>query len=138
MQPTSPREIPLQRRLVSVFNWFFSFAFLSSAILQYNDPDPLLWITLYLAAVSVCILHSLAKPILWPAGIIVTLGVVWVLRLSPALLGGVPWRELFDSLAMRSDAVEEAREVGGLLFVLLWMVILIVFERKNPPKGNAK
>jgi hypothetical protein len=50
---------------------------------------------------------------------------VWVTSLIPALNQGVPWREVVGSLAMQNDTVEEVREIGGLLLVLLWAVVLL-------------
>jgi len=48
----------------------------------------------------------------------------WIVSLLPALNQGVPWSEVLGSLTMQNDTVEEVREIGGLLLVLLWAAAL--------------
>jgi hypothetical protein len=40
------------------------------------------------------------------------------------VVGKVSIGELFESYAMKSEPVEEAREMGGLLIVAAWMAVL--------------
>ena len=46
-----------------VFNWFFIVVFIIFAALQYNDPDPYIWVPIYLYAAFLCWL-SIRKKIL--------------------------------------------------------------------------
>lgn len=39
---------------MKIFNIIFAILFLISAVLQYNDPDPYLWIPIYLYGVIIC------------------------------------------------------------------------------------
>lgn len=39
-----------------ILNIFFALVFLASAILQYNDDDPYLWIPIYLFATVMCVM----------------------------------------------------------------------------------
>ena len=46
--------------------------------------------------------------------------------LAPGVVGRVSPAELFQSYTMTSEAVEEGREMGGLLIVAAWMGVLAV------------
>jgi hypothetical protein len=89
--------------------------FLLFSILQYNDPDSLLWIALYGYAVLVSVFAASGK-----AGSLAAAGlVVYVplfLWLTPALSGG--------EHSLRS---EEALESLGAALAAVWM--LVVFKR---------
>lgn len=41
-----------------LFNYLFAFLFLVSAGLQYNDPDPYLWMPIYLFGAVLCFLAA--------------------------------------------------------------------------------
>jgi hypothetical protein len=115
---------------LKTLNLFFMAAFLLSTIVQFNDPDPLRWIMIYSAMVIVCALHHFARLPWKIAAIPVLICLTWIASLLPALNQGVPWREVLGSLAMQNDTVEEVREIGGLLLVLLWAAVLL---KKNYP-----
>jgi len=98
------------------------FAF--AAALQYNDPDPLRWMAMYGPAMLACGLGLAGRlPRLLPA--LAGLGaLVWAGTLAPGVVGRVSVGELFQSYGMLSTAVEEGREMGGLLIVSAWMGVL--------------
>jgi hypothetical protein len=98
------------------------FAF--AAVVQYNDPDPLRWMAVYGLAMLTCVRALAARlPRLLPA--LVGLGaLVWAGTLAPGVVGRVSVGELFQSYGMLSMAVEEGREMGGLLIVAVWMGLL--------------
>ncbi len=109
---------------LKILNSLFLIAFVSSALVQVNDPDPLYWIVVYSMAALICLLHSFKRlPVLAPV-LLILLTTVWILLLLPSLFNGFPWSDIFASLTMRSDAVEEAREIGGLILVLFWSLVL--------------
>jgi hypothetical protein len=95
-----------------------------AAVLQYNDPDPLRWMAIYGAAGLACLFAG-QLPRAAPA--IIGLGALaWAATLAPGVVGRVSIGELFESYAMKSEPVEEAREMGGLLLVTAWMAVLAV------------
>jgi hypothetical protein len=103
------------------------FAF--AAALQYNDPDPLRWMAMHGLAMLACGL-ALAGRLrrLLPA--LVGLGaLVWAGTIAPSVVGRVSLGELFQSYGMLSTAVEEGREMGGLLIVAAWMAVLTLVGR---------
>lgn len=98
--------------------------FLFAAAVQYNDPDPLRWMAIYGLAALACVLSLWRRlPRLVP--VVVGLGTVaWAGTLAPGVVGRVSVGELFQSYGMLSETVEEAREMGGLLIVAVWMGLL--------------
>jgi hypothetical protein len=81
--------------------------------LQYNDPDPLVWMALYLVPLVLSLRALRGRANFWPN---LLLGVAYslsALRWAPAYAPGY-----LDN--------EEAREAGGLLLSGLWMAFLAV------------
>ncbi len=103
-----------------------------SAAVQYNDPDPLAWILAYAVAAIACLLSVLGRlPSYLPIAI-GTLAFVWIGFLVPQLFevsASVQWEEIFQVFRMTSLSVELWREIGGLLIILLWMIVLIRANR---------
>jgi len=98
--------------------------FLFAGAVQYNDPDPLRWMAIYGLAALACLL-SLAGRLPRLVPVAVGLGALaWAGILAPGVVGRVSVTELFQSYAMMSETVEEAREMGGLLIVAVWMGLL--------------
>jgi hypothetical protein len=98
--------------------------FLTAAALQYNDPDPLRWMAIYGLAALSCLLALAGRlPRSVPA-VIGLAALAWAATLAPGVVGRVSIGELFESYAMKSEPVEEAREMGGLLIVGAWMAVL--------------
>jgi hypothetical protein len=110
---------------LKTLNLIFLVAFLLSILVQFNDPDPLRWIAIYSIMVVICGLHHFAQLRWYIAAIAIVVSVVWIVSLLPALNQGVPWSEVLGSLTMQNDTVEEVREIGGLLLVLLWAGVLL-------------
>ena len=48
---------------MKIFNIFFCVVFILFAVVQYNDPDPYLWIPIYLYPALLCYLKFIQKPI---------------------------------------------------------------------------
>jgi hypothetical protein len=125
--------------LWKVVNGLMTAAFLFSAAVQYNDPDPVRWMAIYGAAAVVCVLAILGRG-RWPlaAGVgLVTLA--WALTLAPAVIGKVRFGELFEAFEMKDERVEVAREMGGLLIVAVWMAVLAIafWRQRTAAKSRA-
>jgi len=101
---------------------FLALMFLLFAAVQYNDPDPWLWIAIYLVMTAFCVQAARGRyyPIaMWAVGAgFLVYGIV----LAPGMYDW--WRSpdrslLFDDLAkMQYYYIEEAREFLGLLICL--------------------
>src|SRR5687768_13414352 len=112
--------------VMRVANIVMAVIFLLAVAVQYNDPDPIQWMTLYgLAAVS-CFLAVKGKlPWFVPAAIGVV-ALIWAATLVPGVMRAPSLDGFFGSVQMKTPAVEEAREIFGLLIVVLWMTVLAV------------
>lgn len=112
--------------LLTLLNALFFTAYLLSAAVQYNDPDALAWIIIYLAAAGMCLAQFLKKQPKWLPPLLLAASLLWIGMLLPSIIGQVTPEEVFESISMKTKAVEEAREIGGLLFVALWAAALTV------------
>lgn len=113
-----------------VFNATFMLAFLLSALVQYNDPDALPWIIVYLVAAAMCALQLTGRCPRWLPLALLAVSLAWSAALLPAIIGQVSPGEVFDSISMRTRAVEEAREIGGLALVAAWSAVLAFGARR--------
>jgi hypothetical protein len=98
--------------------------FLAAAALQYNDPDPVQWMAVYGAATLACALALARRLWRWYAVGVALVAGAWAAALAPAVIGHVAPRDLFGEAGMLTPRVEEAREMLGLLSVVVWMVVL--------------
>ncbi len=119
---------------MKIFNYVFTAIFLSFAGLQYNDPDALLWIAIYLAMVAFCILASMQRYYLKFTLFLVIIYVGYAAILSPSL---ITWFQssdrslLFDDLAkMQFPFIEESRELLGLMICLVVVGLNYVLKKK--------
>jgi hypothetical protein len=117
-------EKPIQMK---IFNGVFAFLFLGFAALQYNDPDPLVWISIYMAMVIVCLLAIRNRNYKVVTMALAVIYISYAAILSPALLTW--WQSedrglLFDDLAkMQFPYIEETREFLGLMICLAVLAI---------------
>ncbi len=107
----------------------FAILFLSSAVLQYNDPDPLLWIAIYGIATLVTLGFLFNKVSYMVPALVGLLGVIGFFLIFP---------EKFEGFTIgKGDIkhIEEAREAFGLLIIAMMMFIFAIRIRfKNKSK----
>ena len=118
-------------------NVLFLVAFLASAAVQLNDPDPARWIALYLAAAGACGLRLAGKPWRLPAGVVLAVAGGW-----GATLAGELWGQPVDAHAltdwqMKAGGSEELREAGGLFLVSVWMFVLVLMAGVGPTPADG-
>lgn len=111
---------------MKIANYFASAVFVFGAIVQLNDPDPLAWMTTYLAAAVACIVHIRAPRFVWLAAALVLLCIGWALKLAPNVMGHIPFLSMFSAWEMKNVGIEQSREMYGLLIIGLWMSVLTV------------
>jgi hypothetical protein len=99
--------------------------FLVAVALQYNDPDPVQWMAIYGAAALACLLALRGRLPRWLPALVGLAALVWAAALAPRVVGQVAPGELFREMGMATLAIEEAREMGGLLIVAIWMLVLL-------------
>jgi len=107
-----------------VANALFFVAYLASVAVQFNDPDPLRWITIYAAAALCCVLWERRwGPPSAPA-FIAGIALLWSAGLLVAIPADVDLAGSVTQWQMKVDGSELVREVGGLWFVAVWMAAL--------------
>jgi hypothetical protein len=109
--------------------------FLLAAAVQYNDPDPLLWVLVYGAAAVACGLAVFGRPQRLLSAMTGGAALVWALMLMPRVFGQVRPSELFRETGMATLGIEEAREAIGLILVAGWMLVL--FSRRRGGRGGV-
>ena len=100
------------RRGMRVPTILMGLLFLVAVALQYNDPDPVQWMAIYGAAALVCLLALRGRLPRWLPALVGLAALVWAAALAPRVVGQVAPGELF-------------REMGGLLIVAIWMLVLL-------------
>jgi hypothetical protein len=109
--------------------WIFGVLFFLLAVaVQYNDPDPLVWMSLYgiVAAASLLALFNRLSP-RWV--LIATIPHFLIgMRLSPNLLRTSV--DAFRTVGMKNDLDELVREAWGSVICILWMAGLYLHARR--------
>lgn len=111
-------------------NWGMVFLFLLSVVVQWNDPDPLTWMAIYGAALTVSLIVSLRGRIALVAPTVV--GLVALVWGAWTVVGGPvasAYPHMFDAWEMKSEPIEVAREASGLLIVAGWMLVVAAVQR---------
>jgi H+/Cl- antiporter ClcA len=111
---------------MKIFNIFFSVVFILFAVVQYNDPDPYLWIPIYLYPALLCFLKFIQKSIprmaYW-AGFLV-FGVYAIYKMFDTN-GVIDWVQFHNASNLASTMkaekpwIEASREFFGLLIILI-------------------
>src|SRR6476469_3782571 len=122
------------------FNIIFIVLFILFAALQYNDPDPYIWMPIYLYAAFLCFLALKQKysPSLYIIGLIVYFSYAAYLFFDKS--GVLNWAEqhnaenLVQTMKATKPWIEETREFGGLLIVMIALIINMIWLKKQKLK----
>lgn len=125
-------------RTISVAaNVLMAAVFAFAAAVQYNDPDGLAWMALYGTAAICSILFITGHLTWWVPAVIGGIALVWAGFIAPDVIGRIPWSSIFARFEMESSAVENAREMGGLLIVTVWTAGLAAVSYRTPTSERA-
>ena len=105
--------------------------FFFGAAVQYNDPDPLVWMTIYVAAAAACVLAAMRRLRWWFPAVIGAIALIWAATFMPAVLPNVRIAQLFAAWEMADTRIEEGREMYGLLIIFVYMTVLAVTHRRR-------
>ncbi len=120
-----------------IFNLIFFVLFLSFAILQYNDPDPYIWIPIYGYGAVLCWLAFRNKyyPYAYLLGIIVYSAYAGFKLLEPD--GVWDWMtqhnapNIAETMKATKPWIEETREFFGLVILIIVFLIDYLYSRKK-------
>jgi hypothetical protein len=122
---------------MKIFNLLFAFLFLVAAILQYNDPDPYVWIPIYMYGAVLCWLAFRGRyfPQLCILGAIAFFG--YSLYFFFTENGVLDWirqhnaENIAETMKAEKPWIEDTREFFGLIILVVVLLINYVHgERK--------
>lgn len=122
---------------MKIFNIIFIVIFILFAALQYNDPDPYIWMPIYLYAAFLCYRATQKKynPILYYIGLIAYVAYATYKFFDDA--GVLDWinkyhaESLVQTMKATKPWVEETREFFGLIIVIAVLLINMLWLRKK-------
>lgn len=120
-----------------IFNLIFCLLFVISAALQYNDPDPYIWIPIYMSGAVLCWLAFRNKfyPKAYLIGIIVYL--LYAIGLFFWKNGVLDWmskhnaEDIAATMKAEKPWIEQTREFFGLLILIVVLMINYFYSRKR-------
>lgn len=121
----------------SFIKYFFSFwvlVFLLFAYWQINDPDPEIWVSIYVIAALFSGMAVRGKHPLIPLGIAIVACIIGAVYFFPDSVSEWIGFELENKdLTMKTKESEEARETFGLLIVAIVLSVSVYFgwKKKN-------
>ena len=122
---------------MKILNYVFAVLFFASAALQYNDPDPYLWIPIYLYGAVLCFMA--ARYIYYPKAYMVGICLysLYALYLFFATDGVGDWLMEHDaeniarSMQAKRPWIEATREFFGLVILNTSLIINYFFCKKR-------
>ena len=125
---------------MKTFNLVFAILFVLFAALQYNDPDPYIWIPIYIVSAFVCFQTYKGKFDQFSHWIIVAFCLIYAVRLMIDPNGVIAWfkehdaENLVQSMKATKPWIEQTREFGGLLIILIVASVNIIANKKAAAK----
>ncbi|WP_143304701.1 transmembrane 220 family protein [Chitinophaga vietnamensis] len=122
---------------MKVFNIFFTVVFIIFAGLQYNDPDPYVWMPIYLYAAAFCYLGARKKfyPKWYIAGILVYLAYAAYLFFTKD--GVEDWvaqhhaESITQTMKATKPWIEQTREFFGLFICIGVLGIEYIYAKRQ-------
>lgn len=122
---------------MKIINWFFIVLFVISAALQYNDPDPYVWMPLYLYGAFLCYQAILKKynPAMYIIGLVVYASYAAYLFFDKT--GVLSWtnehnaESIVQSMHAEKPWIEETREFFGLIILIASLLINMIWLRNS-------
>ena len=107
-----------------LLNGLMMVLFAAAAVVQYNDPDPALWMAIYGSAALCCALDLGGRLPLWAPTLLSAIYAVGAVYLSTQVFRGVGF---LDPTGQEMIGVKElGREMLGLLLTAGWTALLAV------------
>jgi hypothetical protein len=125
---------------MKVFNLIFCVLFIVSAGLQYNDPDPYIWIPIYLMGAVICFQAFREKVYPVFTLLLSALFIIYDLYLFFDKFGVLSWlnehnaENIAASMKASAPWIEETREFFGLLILIIVLMINYFVSQKSVVK----
>jgi len=127
-----------------ILNIFFIVLFVFSAAVQYNDPDPYVWMPIYLygALLSYLALKGRYTPWMYWIGLIAYFGYAAYLFFDKT--GVLNWftehnsENIVQTMKATKPWIEETREFFGLMLLIIALVCNMIWFRKKRANHQIK
>ena len=121
---------------MKIFNYFFCFVFIIFAALQYNDPDPYVWMPIYLYTSVLC--WQAARGKFYPAAYLIGMAVYGVYAVYKFFDKDGVWdwitihhsENIAETMKAEKPWIEETREFFGLV-ILIGVLLINYFYAKR-------
>ena len=123
-------------KVLTGLNYSMLAVFLSSVLVQYNDPDNLRWSIIYGAAALNCLFAARCQLHWSMPALVIVVALVAAGMLATNVIGKASFSDIFSSMEMKSIEVEQAREFGGLVIIVIWMTTLLFTDRHWSKERN--
>ena len=123
-------------KVLTGLNYSMLAVFLSSVLVQYNDPDNLRWSVIYGAAALNCLFAARGQLHWSMPALVIVVALVAAGMLTTNVIGKASFSDIFSSMEMKSIEVEQAREFGGLVIIAIWMTTLLFTDSHWSKKRN--
>ena len=132
------------KSFMKIFNIFFCLVFIVFAGLQYNDPDPYIWMPIYLYTAVLCALAVRKQfyPGAYLIGILVYL--IYATYLFFDKYGVMDWavnhhaENIAESLKATKPWIEETREFFGLFILIVVLITDYTYASQRILKKTRK
>jgi hypothetical protein len=122
---------------MKIFNLIFCILFILFAALQYNDPDPYIWIPLYLYASVLCWFAFKRK--FFPLAYLIGIGVYTLYAVYKFFDENGVWdwitkhdaENITESMKAEQPWIEETREFFGLVILIIVLLVDYFYGRKK-------
>ena len=122
---------------MKIFNIIWVILFVLFAALQYNDPDPYIWMPIYMYAAILCWLAFKGK--YYPKAYLIGIGIyaIYAVYLVFTPDGVIDWIEKHDAEGITKTMhaekpwIEDAREFLGLMILIVVLLIDFIYARKK-------
>ena len=127
---------------MKVFNIIFIIVFILSAALQYNDPDPYVWMPIYLYGAYLCYqaIYRRYNPVLYIIGLVVY--IAYAIYLFFDKQGVLNWAEehnaenIAQTMKATKPWIEQTREFFGLLILIGALAVNLLWLSKKRKKNT--
>ncbi len=125
---------------MKLLNLLFCLIFIFFAALQYNDPDPYVWMPVYLYAAALCWLAFRGKYFAVAYLVGITIYLVYAVYLFFTKDGVLDWvknhnaENITETMKATKPWIEETREFFGLVILITVLLIDYFYQRKRVVK----
>lgn len=122
---------------MKMFNFLFIILFIISAALQYNDPDPYVWIPIYLYGAWLCwqsIRDNFNPRLYWGGFLVYGVYAVYKFFDKDGVLDWVRYHNeenIAATMKAEKPWIEETREFFGLLILIVVLAVNYIYLKRK-------